>query len=50
MKRPGATKTAPRIIAGIIALCESTATLLEVGIDNIQEHLLRMTDTCHRGC
>ncbi len=30
--------------AGIVALCESTATLLEVGIAHIQEHLLRMTE------
>ena len=30
--------------AGIVALCESTTTLLEVGIENIQSHLQRMTD------
>ncbi len=30
--------------AGIVALCESTATLLDVGIENIQTHLQRMTD------
>ncbi len=31
--------------AGIVALCESTTTLLEVGIENIQAHLHRLTDT-----
>jgi len=32
-------------LAGIVALCESTTTLLEVGIDNIQNHLFDITDT-----
>ncbi len=31
-------------LAGIVALCESTATLLEVGIENIQAHLFDLTD------
>jgi selenocysteine lyase/cysteine desulfurase len=30
--------------AGIVALCESTAALLDVGIENIQTHLHRLTD------
>src|SRR5208283_1132252 len=30
--------------AGIVALCESTAALLDVGIENIQTHLHRMND------
>ncbi len=36
-------------IPGIVALCESTSTLLEVGIDNIREHILRLTDTIIEG-
>ncbi|MGA7159898.1 MAG: aminotransferase class V-fold PLP-dependent enzyme [Bacteroidota bacterium] len=31
--------------AGIVALCESTTTLLDVGIDAIQAHLHRLTDS-----
>ena len=34
---------------GIAALCESTATLLEVGIDNIQTHLRTITDLLIEG-
>jgi len=31
-------------LAGIVALCESTTTLLEVGIEKIQAHLFDLTD------
>lgn len=31
-------------LAGIVALCESTTALLEVGIENIQAHLFELTD------
>ena len=36
-------------IPGIVALCESTSTLLEVGIDNIRGHISRLTDAIIEG-
>lgn len=32
-------------LAGIVALCESTGTLLEVGIEKIQAHIFQLTDS-----